>query len=655
MRKAVLSQAMDLLKILDTKPIPAIVDARTLGISEDTSGDYWLPTPMCLYQKELIDQIVSLHYSDILRYFETKNYEEDVIVESMKTMCRNSAYISTHPYLLIDHCMPKSLITKDIPAHLAETSGKFTVLRDLITLVQEYETHTAIVCRPGRTMDLVEALLLGKKVNIKRYDSHSIKSKQKPRNFACTCHLFPSENLDLKKHPLRHSRQFDMLICLDPTVDTETSEIQHILQFQRDARRSESRAPTVRLATINSIDHCELYFGRTYKKDSREFLENVTAAAVVLRDRVGTLPPDLRPIYSQNLRYLIEWLEDPSISWPLPDVYCIKKYTPMDVESSLLTEVHYSQIEDELEAAFRSGKKRGRSKNDKESSKMAEIDSFYQLKRLQNDYTTNPIKQDMAQLTGISIATETASTDYHLYSGILTHKLMQSIGQNYMDLELQRQELKSYADMNTIQESHQQFFESELKSMGDKVSENCSLVSLNLHKSEEIEGLNIKKCKNIDAISADIDDTLAKLQSKGETYVFLRSLYLEYDGLKGRLDKEKNQSISKDTEKEYTSKECERADKSIEESLKEIDDNNTRLSHSKTEFQSKCAMAHEEKNKVLNSIENLNASIKTEESKYKQLENNLKEVVSRLNSLPTPRARVSNGKSNSSRRNKGTA
>ena len=147
-------------RILDTAPDPAIVDAQTMGVSGDTSGDYWLPASMCLYQKELTDQIVSLHYSDILKYFETSDYREDIVIGSMKSMCLNSEYVATHPYLLIDHFMPKSMITKDIPGHLAETSGKFAVLRDLITLVQEYETHTVLMARSDRTMDLLEALLL---------------------------------------------------------------------------------------------------------------------------------------------------------------------------------------------------------------------------------------------------------------------------------------------------------------------------------------------------------------------------------------------------------------------------------------------------------------------------------------------------------------
>lgn len=646
---------MDLLKILDTKPLPAIVDARTLGISDDTSGDYWLPTTMCLYQKELTDQIVSLHYSDILRYFETKNYKEDVIVQSMKTMCLNSAFVSTHPYLLIDHYMPKSLITKDIPVHLAETSGKFTALRDLMTLVQEYETHTAIVCRPGRTMDLLEALLLGNKVNIKRYDNHSIKSKQKPKNFSCTCHIFPSENLDLNKSPIKCSGQFDMLISLDPTVDTEQKEIQSILQHQRDSKGSESHSPIVRLVTINSVDHCELYFGKVYQKNSREFLENVTAAVVVLRDRVGTLPPDLRPIYSQNLKYLIEWLEDPSISWPLPDLYRIKKYTSMDVERSLLTEVHYSQIEDELEAAFRNGKKRGRSKSERDTSKTAEIGSFYQSKRLKNDYTTNPIRQGMAQLTGISTADDVSNTDYHLCSGILTHRLIQSIGQTYMDLEMQLHEIKSYGDMNPIQQSHENHFNNELASMESKLTDISILNLQTVKRSEEIDRLNKEKHLDIDGLSAEVDQLLEKLSARGEKHTALKSLFLSQTGLQEDLIKEKSLSHSRETEKEYTSKECERAEKSCQDSGKEIESLDSKQEILKTQFQKMSEEASEAKFKVIESIVNLKSSIEGETTKYSQLKLNVKEVVEKLNSLPTPRARLSTGKNHSGRRYKSSA
>lgn len=639
---------MDLLKILDTKPVPAIVDARTLGISEDTSGDYWLPTTMSLYQKELTDQIVSLHYSDILRYFETKDYKEDVILQSMKTMCMNSAYVATHPYLLIDHYMPKSLITKDIPVHLAETSGKFTALRDLINLVQEYETDTAIVCRPGSTMDLLEALLLGNKVFIKRYDDHSIKSKQKPRNFSCTCHLFPSSDLDLKKHPINTSRQFDMLISLDPTVDTEREEIQAILRYKRDSKRSESHAPIVRLVTINSIEHCELYFGKLYPKSSRNFLESVTAAVVVLRDRVGTLPPDLRPIYSQNLRYLIEWLENPSISWPLPDVYSIKRYTSMDVERSLLTEVHYSQIEDELEAAFSSGKKRGRSKGERESLKNPEMGSFYQSKRLKNDYTTNPFKQDMAQLTGISTADDASNTDYHLSSGILTHKLIQSIGQTYVDLEGQTQELLSYVNIDPIQQEHVNLLESEKMAIDEKLRVSVAQERKNIKESEEVDKLNDETREAIEKIGFGIDQLLRTIASKGDKYSNLERLFSTFSDLGEKISREESLSRSKDAEKEYTEKESERAAGSLQESKKEIESCTLEFTKLQNELEQHFEATINEREEKSQSIRNLKPLIEEEKSRYDELTSKVGDMLETLNSIQTTRVRVPNGKNNMS-------
>lgn len=432
---------MDLSKILDTAPEPAIVDAQTMGVSGDISGDYWLPTPMCLYQKELSEQIVSLHYADILKYYETEDYNTDVVLHSMETMCLNSEYVATHPYLLIDHYIPKSLITKDIPNHLAETSGKFAVLKDLVTLIQDYKTDTAIVCRPGRTMDLLEALLLGNRVNIKRYDGPSIKTKQKLRKHPCTCHLFSSKGFN-NQHPVDDSISFGLLLCLDPTVDVSKPHIQTILTQARPTEGPGQRAPIIRLTTINAIDHCELYHSKYLKPKSREYLVKVSAAVVVLRDVVGTLPPDLRPIYSQGLKYLVDWLEDPSIPWPLPDIYPIKTFTPMDVEKSLLTEVRFNQVNDNLTHAF-NGKKRGRRPN-AAFAKDGDAISYYQLKRLKNDYSTNPLKQNMAQLTGITTSDTGTSQNYHLSGGLLTHKLIQAIGESYYKLENQSSELMNF-------------------------------------------------------------------------------------------------------------------------------------------------------------------------------------------------------------------
>ncbi|CCD26926.1 Hda3p NDAI_0J00340 [Naumovozyma dairenensis CBS 421] len=635
---------MDLLKILDTKPIPSIADARTLGVSGNTSGDYWLPTTMSLYQKELTDQIVSLHYSDILRYFETEDYKEDVVLESMRTMCTNSELVSTHPFLLIDHFLPKSLITKDVPLHMVETSGKFAALRDLINLVQEYETNTAIVCRPGRTMDLLEALLLGNKVNIKRYDGNSIKSKQKPKSHSCICHIFPSKNWDKSKFPIKDPNQFDMLIALDNTVATNDADIQQILKHLRNGRGKTAKAPIVRLITINSIDHCSAYFGKKYGKSSEKYLEKVTAAVVILRDRVGTLPPDLRPIYAQNLNYLLDWLEDPSIPWPLPDMYPIKDYTSMDVERSLLTEVHYTQVEDDLEEAFAT-KKRGRQKQDKGNIQTTTKKiPFYNTKRVKNQYSTNPLKQDMSQLTGISTGDDSSDVDYHLSSGIITHKLLQSIGDKYKAIELQRQELNDYKSLNPIQNSHIDLYNDERSKINAKYSNSMTKLRVNTDSVNKMEKEISNYKEIISKLERQFEKHLQDLGEKGGDYNKLRELYVSKLEVCDAIEKSEDVNKFRESENEYMQKEIERAEKSIADLQKETESTVHEITTSEISIKETIDKNAMEKDGLLQKIDEMQNVLRIEKSEYLNLKNDMSSVQERLSNIPTPRIRPTGNK-----------
>lgn len=659
-------RSMDLLRILDDKPAPSIVDAKTLGVSGNTSGDYWLPTTMCLHQKELTDQIVSLHYSDILRYFETIDFKEDVVIESMQTMCRNSALVATHPFLLIDHFLPKSLITRDIPAYLSETSGKFTVLRDLITLVQEYETNTAIVCQAGLTMDLVEALLLGSKVDIKRYDGNSIKSKQKKHKkvaYSCTVHLFPSTNWDTKKYPIdRKLDRFDMLIAVDPTVDTDNKDMMSILTHARRSKNMDSKAPIVRLVAMNSLDHCDLYFRKKYEKDSKEYLESVTAAVVVLRDRVGVLPPDLRPIYNQHLGYLVEWLEDPSLPWPLPDVYTIKHYNSMDVERSLLSEVNYNQ-NDDLDSAFSSNnKKRSRGRPQLNSSKDSYNNaasgkngnnytpSFYETKRLKNDYSKNPTKQGKGILTGIISSDESMGANYHLSSDILTHKLIQSMGQVYFELERQKEEINMYKDVNPIEVKHVEFYKTEDDKMKTKFDKCVSATTKNKESYTKLENENKEYYSQIEDLEAQLDGKFKTLVKKWEDSQRLKDLVLKGYDLVEEIEKETRKGESKLTETKYMEKEIDRALTSIKDSTESIVTVTTECQQLEEELRVSSNKFRTEKEEVVSKIAELKEDIESEKKIKQSLESTLEILTKDLKKIPVQRIRPSNTKSHSSRR-----
>lgn len=663
---------MNLLKILDDKPAPSIADAKTLGASGNTSGDYWLPTTMCLYQKELTDQIVSLHYSDILRYFETSDFKEDVVLESMKTMCQNSALVATHPFLLIDHFLPKSLIARDIPSHLCETSGKFTVLKDLITLVQDYETDTALVCRPGRTMDLVEALLLGNKVDIKRYDSNSIKSRQKKQkkvSYPCTVHLFPSEHWDIKNSPIdKNVERFDMFIALDHSVNTNNKDMINILTHGRRTKHkgdrstaTESRAPIVRLIAINSFEHCDLFFREKYSEDTREYLEAVTAAVVVLRDRVGVLPPDLRPIYNQHLGYLVEWLEDPSLPWPLPDIYTIKHYTSMDVERSLLSEVNYTQ-NDDLDSAFsNTNKKRSRMSrpqlnNHKESSvdsndiANSTVPSFYESKRLKNDYSKNPTKQRKGILTGIIDNHDISSGNYHLSSDILTHRLMQSMAQVYYDLELQKKEIQMYDDVNPIEEFHTKFYSKEDIEMQEKLNKCNGSIESNKDRCQDMNKENKSFYQDTETLQKQFDDILEGFAKKGELASKLKDLILKKYDLEEIIEKETRKSESKDIESEYMKKEITRARDSTEDSLKNINVLLTTCQKIEDDLKTVSNNFCVKNDQVNEEIKHLKQLHSKEKQLNKDLEEQFETLVKRLQQIPAQRVRTSQQAGYSSRK-----
>ncbi|CEP64676.1 Hda3p LALA0_S13e00430g [Lachancea lanzarotensis] len=631
---------MDLFKILDTVPEPAIVDPRTMGVSGDVSGDYWLPAPMCLYQKELSEQIVSLHYSDILKYYETEDYNTDVVLHSMETMCLNSQYVATHPYLLIDHGVPKSLITKDIPNHLAETSGKFGVIKDLIGIIQDYQTETALVCRSGRTMDLLEALLLGNKVNIKRYSGQGIKIKQKPKKHSCTCHLFPSDALpeNSSTFVIDPTIHFDLLLCLDPSVDISRPHVQQILTQNRPLEGPEQKVPVVRLTTINSIDHCELYYGKFVKPGSRDYLVKVTAAVVALRDVVGSLPPDLRPIYSQGLKYMRAWLEDPSIPWPLPDIYPIKAYTPMDVEKSLLTEVHYNQVDDVLAQALKSGRKRGRKPNSA-FPKDTQSPSYYQLKRLRNDYSTNSLKQDMAQLTGIANAKNGGAVNYHLSGGHLTHKLIQAIGESHYKLRRQSAELNDFYDAETKQANRMKTNQEEHDDIKAKAHDAMKVHAMNIQESARLishtEGVNFE----ISDVEKEIENLLKSARERGSEHTILVDLLIQHVKVREESEEQKKAAESKMAEQKYMTEELTRAEEAIKSFQKDEEELLRETNELERQIEIKIREDQSQSQKALDRIQSLTSQIHDEKAVLKSVEEQMETLTEHLKKIPYSRVR----------------
>ncbi|KAH3672722.1 hypothetical protein WICMUC_004128 [Wickerhamomyces mucosus] len=515
---------MDLFKILDTTPEPPIVNVHH---SQNVSGDYWLPCPMSEYQKELTDQVISLHYSDILKYFETDD-KDIVLLDSLEVLYLNSQLVATHPYMLVKHYLPKNLTAKDTPLNLAETSGKFQVLKDIISLIDDKSLNVAVVGRSGyRLLDLIESLLLSCRTNIKRHYGNYIKdpSKIKTKDLKeLTCHIIPSDISGFKI-----DETFDLVFSFDITSQNE---------FLRSLKKT-PKTPILRFVSTNSIDHIALYFRKEYNTElkTQDYLVDVTAATVVLRDRVGTLPPDLRPIYSKNLSYLKNWFQDfTSTPWPLPDVSPIKKYNSADVENSLLSEVHY---EKKTAAKTRS--------------------TFYETKRLNQEYTSNPLKD-------INFGILSTNSNYQ---DSLTHKLLQNYNVLLKTLEISSEELKNIEQFKLLDEDF--LLSDESKIIGEIDHIKSRIISANIN-SEKIS-------PKIEILKHELENLKVEIGNFGSSSLF------KINVLKKSINSLENKEQNLNEEIDYMKKEIQNAKNSIKESEEsatklydEVKTNNQKLS-----------------------------------------------------------------------------
>lgn len=595
---------MNLLSILDGTPEPPIIDLHIENVNE--SGEYHLPTPMYEFQKELTDQIVSLHYPDILKYCETDD-SKDIIRKSLEICIHNCMLVSTHPYLLIHHYMPKNLALKDMSSKLAETSGKFHVLKNLMNVIIHNNTSKSVknigvvMSNNAGFFDLAEALFLGCSGNksIKRYVGNHVrketaksgKSNGSADNPVTNIHLIPHDANITKHEDLLYQTKFDVLIVFDGTVDVASSFFR---ELKSQNRRGE--AIVIRAIPMRTIEHCKLYYES--KKNDKDYLYKLISSIVCLRDQIGNLPPDLIPIYNQNLTYLSQTFFDAAFkhglrgprfpAWPLPELPPIPRFSEVDVERSLLTEVHfhytpYDSYDNVIDYAPPTKKK-------------GNILSYYESKRLESDYITNPLKNDFNKLSGIHSHTPVKSSNNRDSRPLLTHKLIVQLNGSYIDLESLSQECEIYENFN---ESDRQD-----KKIGRRETEYaktlCNISNDVDHAEQRIqlaEKKSIKKLNEIEDAKVEIEELDQKinsfikdngLQSNEELKKYIENQIHIWE-IKLKIKENLIKIKAKNEEKNYTNKEYTNALTSIKDSEQQI----TEAENNNEDLKRKISLAYE--------------------------------------------------------------
>ena len=659
---------MDLLRILDAKPEPCIVDVNHFKIDPEyqNSNIYKIATPMSDFQKELVDQIISLHYSDILRFFEKLDNKlwysmnesrKEIIITSLETMISNIKLVCLHPYLLINHFFPKSLTTRDLPNRLAETSGKFQILNDLLIQLDSIynpidkndkskkgkNIDIAIIVRSGKAMDLVDALCIGHRCNLKKYSGIKLRdssaNQKKNLNLNLNIHLFPSEFENLNEKEIstnlnNFKKKMNFIIYFDSNIDQNNQFLNKLIDFRK--------TKFFQLIPIYSVEHIELYFqNQTNSRSIDEYLRPITAAVVVLRDRVGQLPSNLKPAYTKNLIFIKDYFSNPLINkWPLPDLPPIRNFNSKDVERSLLTEVKFNFDNEEIlkeEEENRQDIKEsfnsyfgGKTKminhiiQPRFSKKNPIIQNYYQNKRLEKNYLMNPLNKDYENLTGISKQVS--------QNEITTHTLIYQFDTTLTKTIKINEEIDSFKKFNNIRiknfdimiETYEKL-DNELKENEEKLKLTDDEINEITFKTEIIKNEikdyndNIQKLKDssIDSNNSENQDVLKNF----ERYELLE----EIKKLQGKLDSNKN-------ENKYMKEEIERAEKSTIESESQI----IKLKESNEELYIKIEDLkndNTEINKEENILSSLKNDLKKSENEISESKKVMEELLANLNEI----------------------
>ncbi|TID23851.1 hypothetical protein CANINC_003143 [Pichia inconspicua] len=653
---------MDLLRILDAKPEPAIVDNDHFQIDTiyQYSNHYNIATPMSDFQKELIDQIISLHYSDILLFFEkldnntwnsTSKNKREIISSSLETLLRNAKLVCLHPYLLIDHFFPKSLTTRDLPTRLAETSGKFQILNDiLIQLDSIYNNkykdansvHLGIFVRAGKAMDLIDALCIGFKCNLKRYSGIKLRdssaNQKKNINLNLNIHLLPldSDSLNEKEwSALKSSNiKLDFAILFDINTDPSDLITASIV--------NPYHTKFLRLVPINSVEHIELYYENCVKtRGIEEFIKPITAAIVCLRDKVGMLPSNLKPAYNKNFIYLREYLGNPrTVKWPLPDLPPIRNYTSRDVEKSLLTEVKFNFDNDELLKEEQENQQRsvesslntnfgGKTKmishiiQPRFSKKNPTCKNYYENKRLMKNYLMNPLNNEYENLTGISREIN--------HNDVLTHTLIYHFDMSIKRMIDLNKEVESFNEFSNIRlNDYQVMLDAYLKLKNDVEKKTVDLELINKTINEYTDNVNNAK-EDIKNLNGKIE-ALTKDESVDPVVREYINKDLEKYQLLEEIAKMEQKLENCNNENKYMLEEISRADKSIADSNVKIDT----LTKSNNELNSKVEAIKTDDSAIVSaqkSLDTATVKLKGLEKESENVKGELADAIAKLNDI----------------------
>lgn len=207
---------------------------------------YYLPTVLSRIQKEIMDMILHIFSSELLKEVQTKVLRTSInslldndvpVVDSIATYDMVSLLfdelrvVAKHPSLMVDHFIPKKLLLLQTNEKLVNLSGNFQLFNRLIdTIVETFTTsqyNVLVVAQSIKDLELIEGVIIGKDLyynnlgGSKLYESNRQQTTEKVCLNLVTSHQLYNNITPHSNHNLIFSFDLELDVTTPSLVRTD--------------------------------------------------------------------------------------------------------------------------------------------------------------------------------------------------------------------------------------------------------------------------------------------------------------------------------------------------------------------------------------------------------------------------------------------------
>lgn len=268
---------------------------------------------------------------------------DDPLVFDMQSLADQLQNYATHPdldsldTLTQPNVAPEIMVNWDIGQ-----SAKFHFLGELLEMLRDRSLHIAVICQPGRLMDILETFLQGKRIQYIRCDNER-KSQEASSMVAVT--LLPSSG----ENSRAVVASADCIIGFDNSFDAQSPNTKAVREHMMNPGQL---APVVSLFVVNTVEHVERCVPSNFEGVER--LQQIMDKTTKLRTHAGKFRTEY-PKPDEAARTVVEYLVEKSVNqtipWPVPQPDIIEGFEP-------LSQISQSSMLEDLKRDEQHGQKR---------------------------------------------------------------------------------------------------------------------------------------------------------------------------------------------------------------------------------------------------------------------------------------------------------